>query len=358
MDSERSRCTFHRQMYHLSPSAWRFAYAGDAPPLPLERVQPAPPFSTVGLDVFGHWFVKSRATVGTRKISSVTKRWAVIFTCLYCRAVHVEILDSMSTDAFINAMRRFLAIRGPVSLLRSDQGSDFLGATSQLKQGDGIDQHHVKKFLLESGTEWIMNAPHSHHQRRDWERLIGLLRRVLDCALLKVSEQLTHDMLATFLCEAAAIVNSGPLTVLSSDVADPLPLTPNALLTGKTQCQQDRPLEGTPREHLYSARRWKTVQFIAEKFWERFRIEYLQDLQQRNKWSETRSNVDVGDIVLIRDSNASRGQWPMGVVCDSFPSDDGLVRRVTLTISRDGQKSQLSRPVSELVLLLRRREVD
>ena len=165
-------------------------------------------------------------------------------------------------------------------------------------------------------------------------------------------------MLATFLCEAAAIVNSRPLTVLSSDPADPLPLTPNALLTGKTQCQQDRPLEGTPREHLYSARRWKTVQFIAGKFWERFRIEYLQDLQQRNEWSETRSNVDVGDIVIIRDSNVPRGQWLMGVVCDSFPSDDGLVRRVTLTISRDGQKSQLSLPVSELLLLLRRREVD
>ena len=60
------------------------------------------------------------------------KKYAVIFTCMNSRAVHSKVLDDMTTDAFLNVLRCFIAIRGPVYQLRSDQGSNFVGAGNQL----------------------------------------------------------------------------------------------------------------------------------------------------------------------------------------------------------------------------------
>ena len=79
--------------------------------LPAERLTPAPPFSYVGLDVFGPWQVCARRTRGG---FANAKRWAVLFTCMTTRAIHIEVIESMDTSSFINALRRFLALRGPV----------------------------------------------------------------------------------------------------------------------------------------------------------------------------------------------------------------------------------------------------
>ncbi len=51
----------------------------------------------------------------------------------------------------------------------------------------------------------------------------------------------------------------------------------------------------------------------------------------KQKWHVDRRNVQVGDVVLIQDSNAVRGEWKMGVVTAVHPSDDNKVRRVTVS---------------------------
>ena len=98
--------------------------------LPPERVTPAPPFSNVGMDVFGPWTVATRRTRGG---AAQSKRWAVIFTCLAIRAVHIELIESLDTSSFINALRRFMAIQGPVKQLRCDCGTNFVGARNELE---------------------------------------------------------------------------------------------------------------------------------------------------------------------------------------------------------------------------------
>ena len=88
--------------------------------LPIDGLTPAPPFSFVGLDIFGPWLVSAR-----RKRGGMTnnKRWAVLFTCLTTRAIHIEVIESMDASCFINALRRFLALRGPAVQFRSDCGT-------------------------------------------------------------------------------------------------------------------------------------------------------------------------------------------------------------------------------------------
>lgn len=98
--------------------------------LPEDRVTPGPPFSSVGVDVFGPWNVVTRRTRGGMANS---KRWAVLYTCLTTRAIHIEVIKELSTSAFINATRRFISIRGMVSEFRSDRGTNFVGATDLMK---------------------------------------------------------------------------------------------------------------------------------------------------------------------------------------------------------------------------------
>lgn len=98
--------------------------------LPADRLSPMPPFANVGLDVFGPWMVMTRRTRGG---SADNKRWVVLFTCMTTRAVHIELVESMSTSSFINALRRFFSVRGPAKLLRSDRGTNFIGACKELK---------------------------------------------------------------------------------------------------------------------------------------------------------------------------------------------------------------------------------
>jgi hypothetical protein len=93
--------------------------------VPIDRITPGPAFTSVGTDVFGPWEVSTRKTRGGVANS---KRWGLMFTCLSSRSVHIEVLEQMSSSSFINVLRRFMAVRGPVKIIRSVRGSNFIGA--------------------------------------------------------------------------------------------------------------------------------------------------------------------------------------------------------------------------------------
>ncbi|XP_071944711.1 uncharacterized protein [Antedon mediterranea] len=135
--------------------------------LPLDRITPSPPFTSVGIDVFGPWNVTSRRTRGG---SANSKRWAVIFSCMSTRAVHIEVLETMTASSLINALRRFFALRGPARIIQSDRGTNFVGAVRELNLQIGT--HDVKNFLQSKGCKWIFNPPHSSHMGGAWERMI------------------------------------------------------------------------------------------------------------------------------------------------------------------------------------------
>ncbi|XP_069114405.1 uncharacterized protein [Argopecten irradians] len=248
--------------------------------LPCDRVEPGPPFTNVGVDCFGPWQVVSRRTRGGQANS---KRWGVLFTCLTSRAVHIEAVEELSSSSFINALRRFLSIRGTVKIFRSDRGTNFIGATDDLKiHAINCEDREVSNFLNNSGCTWIFNPPHASHMGGAWERMIGVTRRILDTLLLEVpGKGLTHEVLVTFLAEASAIINSRPITTISSDPEEPYPLSPSLLLTQKPNRIENinLPLNG---KDLYRAQ-WKRVQILADMFWRRWCSEYLQNLQESGK---------------------------------------------------------------------------
>jgi len=164
----------------------------------------------------------------------------------------------------------------------------------------------------------------------------------------------------------SAVVNSRPLTV--ENLNDPFssdPLTPNHLLTMKSKVLLPPPGKFV-KPDLYLHRRWRRVQYIVNEFWSRWRKEYLNLLQTRSKWIQTRRNVKVGDIVMVKDDNMPRNQWKIAKVQRTIPSADGLVRKVAVkvanrTVDHKGKwsvvLSELERPVHKLVILKETEEV-
>ncbi|XP_052406346.1 uncharacterized protein LOC127952103 [Carassius gibelio] len=318
--------------------------------LPAERVQVAPPFTYVGVDVFGPWEIVSRRTRGGVFNS---KRWAVMFSCMCSRAVHIEVIEAMSTSSFINALRRFFAIRGPAKQIRSDCGTNFIGASRELEMDlSNPGFKRVEEYLNTQNCTWVFNPPHASHMGGAWERMIGIARRILDCMLLEQKRShLSHEVLTTLMAEVTAIMNARPLIPVSSDPESPLILTPAMLLTLKLGSAPPPPSGSFQEAHLIRVQ-WKQVQSLADMFWNKWKHEYLKTLQLRYKWQGKRPNLQEGDVVLLKDNQAKRNQWPVGLITKTFPEEDGLVRKVQVEIVKDGARKAFSRPVTEVVLLL------
>ena len=190
--------------------------------LPEDRVTPGKsPFCYVGVDCFGPFMVKSSR--------SIVKRYGVLFTCLSIRAVHIEVAHTLDTDAFINALRRFIARRGKPVQMRSDNGGNFVKGDKELIEAiRKWNQEQIHDFLLQNSVDWKFNPPAASHMGGIWERTVRSIRKVLK-GLLK-EQTVTDQGLATLMCEVEAILNSHPLTKVSSDPKDAEAITPNHLL--------------------------------------------------------------------------------------------------------------------------------
>lgn len=130
----------------------------------------------------------------------------MIFTCLTIRAVHIEVADSLDTSACINVLHCFISRRGQVSIIRSDNGTNFVGAEKELREAlENLNQSEIEKTMQMRGIKWIFNSPAASHQGGIWERQIRTVRRILG-ALLK-EQTLTDDSLQTLLCEVESIIN-------------------------------------------------------------------------------------------------------------------------------------------------------
>ena len=307
--------------------------------LPQGRLQlQKPPFFHVGIDYFGPLLVKQ----GRNQV----KRYGCIFTCLTTRAVHFEIAHSLTTDAFICALRRFICRRGSPDRFYSDNGTNFVGAQRILR--DSIrswNQVQIDEFLRQREIKWSFNPPAASHMGGAWERLIRSTRRILH-ALMK-EQIVTDEILNTLLIEVESILNSRPLVPVTFDPNDDEPLTPNHLLL----------LRGNPtlppglftERDCYARRRWAQAQYLANQFWRRFTREYLPNICYRQKWQRESRNLTNNDVVLLIDDSLPRSKWTMGRVLETFPDKSGRIRTVKVKTGN----SVLLRPISKLCLILK-----
>lgn len=303
--------------------------------LPSERVlSDEPPFTKVGMDFFGPFDIKrGRTTV---------KRYGVIFTCMVIRAVHIEVAPSLDTDSCINAIRRFIARRGQVKSITSDNGTNLVGAEREMRQSiETWNREKIHHELAQKNISWHFNPPSASNFGGVWERLIKTFRKILYSLMKEQNILLNDDSLHTLFCEIEAIRNGRPLTEMPNSPTDLQPLTPNHLLIHKAgECLPPGIFNSND---IYARRHWRQAQYLADIFWRRWVTSYLPLLQKRQKWFHPQKNLSPGDIVLIMD-NTPRNAWAMGRIGDVKKDKNDCVRVVKLKT----KSSILMRPVNKL----------
>ena len=307
--------------------------------LPQDRVKVhAPPFTVTGVDLFGPFLLK----YGRNKS---IKAWGAIFTCATSRAVHLEIVENASAEAFLQALRRFASHHGWPETVISDNGGSFVGAEVELRKLFLEGKKRLTDFAVLHKIHWKFITPLSPHQGGMYESLIKVTKRALR---MSTGEQiLSWNEMATIFAEVKSIVNSRPLTYLSDDPNDLRPLTPNHLLLGRASADVPHgPYEDTNNTH----KRFQYVQTLVNNFWKRFITEYIPKLiaTGRSKWQKKESQIKKDDIVLIVENNVPRGKWNLGRVLEVFPGKDGIVRNVRLKT----ENGELKRSIQKCCILL------
>lgn len=225
--------------------------------LPADRLHDSPPFTYTGMDALGPFQVTD-GSQNTSSTSSSRKAWAVLFTYLVSRAVHIEPLVSMDTTAFKNAPRWFFALRGVCKKFRCDQGTNFI--RGHIQEATAIYPQDTESEASRHGREWQFYPPKASHHRGLWERNIQAIKRILYAIMLELGFRIiSRDEFTTFIAEAAATINNTPLGEMYDYPNELLPITPQMLLT--------------LREFAYGKRRWRRVQYLSDQFWTSWRRE-------------------------------------------------------------------------------------
>lgn len=306
--------------------------------LPEARFDSRHPFSSIGLDFFGPVQIR----MGRRS----ERRFVLLVTCLSTRAVHLEVTSSLDTDSFLLALRRFMARRGCPSVIHCDNWKSFKRGERELRESlQNWNEQQISDMLTRRNIKWCYIPPGGPHMGGCWERLVASTKRALRVAIGK--QLVTEEVLVTVLAEVEHMLNSRPLTYVSSTAGDPQALTPNHILLGRES--PSLPPSMLSDEELPTRRRWKQAQLIAEHFWRRWSREYVPTLIKREKWTRDTRQLQVGDVVLVAENSTLRGLWPIARVTKVFPGSDQRVRSVELK-TRSGT---YVRPVVKVALLER-----
>ncbi|CAL9695893.1 unnamed protein product [Knipowitschia caucasica] len=293
-----------------------------------------PPFYSTGVDCFGPFRVK----IGRR----TEKRWGIVYKCLTTRSVHLDLLESLDTDAFLLSLRRFIARRGKPFELLMDNGTNFVGGERELREAVASMASQLKTQLSEHQIFFRFNPPSAPHFGGTWEREVKSVKMALRVVLK--DQTVPEPVLMTTLVEVEGIMNSKPLGYLSSDASDPDPVTPNLLLMGRHDASLPQAVYD-PGD--LGRRRWRHSQALADHFWLSFTRHYLPGLQERSKWRKDGKALSVGQVVLIVDPQLPRASWPVGRITQIHPGADGRVRTASVQV----KSRTFLRPVARLILL-------
>ncbi|XP_074031851.1 uncharacterized protein [Leptinotarsa decemlineata] len=300
--------------------------------LPSFRINQLKPFSCVGVDFGGPFFVTPSKGRGIKS----QKAYICLFICATTKAIHLELVSDLTTQAFLAALRRFIARRGRCSRILSDHGTNFVGAsrilTKLFKEACDIQQ-----------ITWSFQAPAAPHFNGLSEAGIKSVKS----HLIRIigSQILTFEEFYTLLTQVEAILNSRPLYSMSSDPHDLSVLTPGHFLT-------QEPLTVLPDPDLSHLRlnqldRWQLLQKLHQDIWKRWHNEYLHTLQQRQKWLNKTNILSPGDLVIIKNENVPPLNWRMGKVVKIFPGLDGIARVASVRTAQ----GLLQRPLVKLCLI-------
>ncbi|GBO10074.1 hypothetical protein AVEN_31986-1 [Araneus ventricosus] len=314
----------HKTLHHagvettLSHLRERFGFLGSEGL--LKRINRVAAFEVTGADLAGPIYLKGGE-----------KAWIEIFTCAVYRALHLELVTSLSTEAFMQAMRRIFARRRRSSIMYTDNGTNFWGTSRTLSN---LNLQEIIAECAIQNIKWHFNPPAAPWCGGWWERMICIIKQLLRNVLGRAC--VTYEEMVTLLCECESVVNECPLTYLYDD--------PNELRAIKPpDFTQD--IKGNETVDLdivdakYLRKRIRYLQNLRCQLRQRFQKEYLAELIRNPKLPSKRHNLSPGDVVLVDSDNTKRLNWPLGRVIELFQGKDNIERVAKLRVANWGNHS-------------------
>lgn len=282
------------------------------------------PFFNSSVD-YGPILISDRKGRGSKLIKS----YLCIFVCMATKAVHLELVTDLSKEAYKAALNRFVSRRGRPRTILSDNGTNFVGACNELYAF--LQGSDVAFEIAQEGIEFRFVPAYSPHFNGLAEAAVRSAKHHLK-RLLQLTH-FTYEEMATCVTQIEAILNSRPLTPLSTNPLDFSALTPSHFLIGRSLMSVPNPQ--VTDASISRLERYQRVECIKQHFWKRFNIEYISNLQQKTKWpASTNGDIALGSLVLIKDKALPPLCWSLGRVAKVYPGSDGVTRVAELKTKR------------------------
>ncbi|XP_055617896.1 uncharacterized protein LOC129763133 [Toxorhynchites rutilus septentrionalis] len=311
--------------------------------LPAQRIMSSRPFNVTGIDYAGPLYLKP-----THRRAAPAKAYICVFICFTTKAVHLELVGDLSTQAFIGCLRRFVARRGRPSHLHSDNGKNFVGAKNQLKElfyllQNAEEQQRISSACADENITWHLIPPRAPNFGGLWEAAVKVAKKHLFRQL--GSTRISFENMCTVLTQIESQMNSRPLLPMTEEPDDLAALTPAHFLIGTSMnTLPDPDLSHLPMNKLDQ---YQSLQLHTQKFWKHWQREYLQELQKDTKCRGRNNQIIPGKLVILIDDLQPPIRWPLARIVSTHPGSDGITRVVSLQTAR----GLITRPVSKICLL-------
>ncbi|GFX37000.1 integrase catalytic domain-containing protein [Trichonephila clavipes] len=293
--------------------------------LPSERVTPSAPFLNSEVDFCGPFQIKFK----NQRKGIFSKVYVAIFVCLATKAIHLEAVTDLTTEAFIAALKRLCARRGRISTLMSDNATNFKGAAAELNRFIKLicnKNETLANYFASEAIQWKFIPPRSPNFGGLWEAGVKSFKHHLYRTL--VNSKITFEEFETIMIQIEGILNSRPLVPLSDNINEYEILTPGHFIIG-------RPISAIPEPAILDISdnrlsRWQYTTKCVQTIWKRWKNDYLNHLQQRNKWQFEKNNVAVGCLVLLKENDLPSCKWTMARILEVIYGTDGIPAHVNI----------------------------
>lgn len=269
-------------------------------------------------------------------------------------------VDDLSAEEFIQALRRFIARRGTPKEIIPDNASQFKLAksTADIVWEKVIQDPTVQSYVAEQRIKWNFIVELSPWMGGFYERLVGSCKMALRKSIGK--KCLTMIQLQTFLTETEAVLNSRPLVYIGEELNDGTTITPVHFLSPNTKTgtpqlgTEEEIVDPDYQENITSKdillNTWKKGQNILESFWKTWRNDYLLNLRERSQINlkarriKSYDEPNVGSVVQIKE-DLPRGSWKIAKITELIPNSDGNIRAARILLPN---KNIITRPLNLL----------
>ncbi|GFV00539.1 integrase catalytic domain-containing protein [Trichonephila clavipes] len=306
--------------------------------LPRERITPSSPFTHVAIDFTGPFYIIYK---GQRK-GIYHKCYVAIFICFITKAIHIEVVTQLTIEAMIATLKRFFSRRGKSTLICTDNATNSIGASRELQRLYNLIKNPpdiLANYLTIEEITWKFIPPRSPNFGGLWEGCVKSFKHHFKRTV--GDARLTLEQFITITTQIEGILNSRPLTPMSSDPNDFAVLTPGHFLIG-------RPLQSLPEPDMTDnldnrLSQWQKLTKFVQFIWRKWRLYYLNNLQARHKWQFEKESVTPNSMVILKDENLPPCKWTMGRILEIVKGSDGKVSVVKVKIPQGIFKRGISK---------------